>query len=306
VKTVLDYFVYLFVRVLVCAVQSLSIGAGHKLALVLAFVFTDIIPIRRKLLQENLQIAFPDSTEAERHRIVLKMWEHLFLMGVEIAQGSRRIRDRNWKEHIELPGVQPLMRYLHQDRPLILCTGHFGNFEMGGFALGVLTHPSNYVARTLDNPFLNRFIKDFRESTGQFLISKNDGYEDILHVLENRGLMAFLADQSAGPKGCMVDFFGKAASTYKAIALLSLQYNAPIAVCLPLRRMKPNGEFAAMQFQLHITEILDPLCLPPGIQNVKDITQWFTKQLENGIRRFPEQYWWIHRRWKEYGKKKSG
>lgn len=303
-KRITDYFVYLFVRIIVCVIQSLSLKTGHTVARKLARLFTDIIPVRKKLLEANLQIAFPEKTSQERHAIILKMWEHLFLMGIEIFLARRKVRDLNWLDHIRLRNVSPLLCLLHQDRPIIMVTGHFGNFEMGGFSLGVLTYPSNSVARTLDNPFLNRFIMDFRESTGQFLISKNDGYEDILKVLESKGLMAFLADQSAGPKGCFVDFFGKEASAYKAIALLSLQYEAPIVICYSLRRTDENGEFLPMQFEMHITGVLDPLHLPPDIQNVKQITQWYTMKLEEGIREYPDQYWWLHRRWKENKRQK--
>jgi KDO2-lipid IV(A) lauroyltransferase len=301
-KFVADYLVYLLVRILFCVVQSLSLKAGHALARVLARLFTYFVPIRRSLLHENLQTAFPEKTPEERQHLILIMWEHLFLMGVEIALAGRKIRDLNWKDHIRLTGALPLLRLLHQDRPVILVTGHFGNFEIGGFSLGILTYPSNSVARILDNPFLNRFIKNFRESTGQFLVSKNGGAPEILRVLENNGLMAFLADQSAGPKGCMVSFFGKPASTFKAIALLSLQFKAPIVVCYSLRQINEFGEFEPMKFEMYITDILDPLHLPPDIQNVKEITQWYTLKLEEGIRRHPEQYWWLHRRWKKSGK----
>ena len=292
-KHVIDYSVYLLVRILFCVAQSLSLKTGQRLSRGLARLFTDVIPVRRRLLEENLLTAFPNSTRKERYALILKMWEHVFLMGMEIAWASRRIRDVNWPEHIQLTGVLPLMSLLHQDRPIILVTGHFGNFEIGGFSLGVLTYPTYSVARTLDNPHLDRFIKRFRESTGQFLISKNGGGGDIVTVLENNGVVAFLADQSAGPKGCNVDFFGKSASTFKAIALLSLRYNAPLVVCYSLRR---NNE--PLQFDMHVTGVLDPLLLPPAMQNVKDMTQWYTQKLEEGIREHPEQYWWIHRRWK--------
>jgi len=266
----------------------------------MARLFTDFLPIRRRLLHENLQRAFPEKTPEERHQLILTMWEHLFLMGVEIALSERRIRDLNWKDHIQLIGASPLLCLLHQERPVILVTGHFGNFEIGGFSLGILTYPSNSVARTLDNPFLDRFIREFRESTGQFLIPKNGGSTDILRVLGNNGLMAFLADQSAGPKGCMVDFFGQPASTFKAIALLSLQFKAPIVTCYSLRKTNKQGNFEPMQFVMYITGVLDPLQLPPDIQNIKEITQWYTHKLEEGIRKCPEQYWWLHRRWKRF------
>jgi KDO2-lipid IV(A) lauroyltransferase len=260
---------------------------------------TWILPIRRQLLHENLHIAFPELDYKQRRTVIRTMWEHLFLMGIEVALARRQIRDYNWTDHIRLVNAEPLLSLLHQDRPVILATGHFGNFEIGGFSLGILTYPSHTVARPLDNPYLNHFVKNFRESTGQYLIAKKGGATEITQVLDQNGLMAFLVDQWAGRKGCMVNFFDKTTSTFKAIAILSLQFNAPIAVCYALRREEGAGQFRTLHFDMYIKEIFDPLDMPPDIQNAKEITQWFTHVLESGIRQCPEQYWWLHRRWKK-------
>ena len=298
-RQISDYLVYLLVRILFCVVQALSLEANKAFARELAFFFTRILPIRKQLLHKNLQTAFPELNIKERRSIIQAMWEHLLLMGIEVALARRQIGDFNWTDHIQLVNAEPLLSLLHQDRPVILVTGHFGNFEIGGFSLGVLAYPSHTVARTLDNPYLHRFIKDFRESTGQFLIAKKGGAMEIAHVIEHNGLMALLADQWAGHKeGYMVNFFDKSASTFKAIAILSLKYNAPIVTCYSLRKEKEFGQFQALHFEMHISEILDPLEMPPEIQNAKDVTQWFTHVLESGIRQCPEQYWWLHRRWK--------
>jgi KDO2-lipid IV(A) lauroyltransferase len=293
-----DYLVYLLIRILFCIVQSWSLETGQKFARGAAFFFVKILPIRRRLLRENLQTAFPNMEDDQRQNLILAMWEHLLLLGIEVAHARRKIRDLNWTDHIKLVGAEPLLSLLHQDRPVIIITGHFGNFEIGGFSLGILSYPSHAVARKLDNPYLNQFVKEFRESTGQFLIDKKGGAPEIIRVLEHQGLLAFLVDQSAGRKSCMVKFFGKTASTYKAMAVLSMQFHAPLVVCYSLRQRDSANEFKPLHFEMHITGVLDPLDLPPEIQNVKDITQWFTHALESGIRQQPDQYWWLHRRWK--------
>jgi len=306
VRKINDYLVYLLVRILFCLAQSLSLETSKTLASGLAFFLSKIMPVRRLLLHKNLNIAFPEFDEQERHSIIRVMWEHLLLMGIEVALARRKIRDDNWSDHIRLFNVEPLLSLLHQDRPVILVTGHFGNFEIGGFSLGVLTYPSHSVARTLDNPYLNRFIKDFRESTGQFLIAKKGGSMEITRILEQNGLMALLVDQWAGRReGYYVNFFDRLTTTFKAIAILSLKYNAPIVVCYPLRQQNEEGQFQILKFDMHVTEFLDPMDLPPEIQNAKEITQWFTHALEAGIRQCPEQYWWLHRRWKGKGIVKS-
>jgi KDO2-lipid IV(A) lauroyltransferase len=297
-KLIFNFFVYILVRVIFCILQSISLESGNFIARELAKLFTFFIPIRRRLLNENLLIAFPSMSVAERQQIILKMWEHLFLMGIEVSLAGRKIRDLNWRQHIRFFGVNPFMSVLNQNRPVMIVTGHFGNFEIGGFTLGVLTYPSYTIARTLDNPYLNAYIKKFRESTGQVIIAKNGGSDEIIKVLSQNRLMALLVDQAAGPKGYMVDFFGKPASTFKAIGLLALKYNAPIVICYALRRQNNEGEFEPLKFDIHITSILDPSNLPQNIKTIKDVTQWFTKKLEEGIKKNPEQYWWIHRRWK--------
>jgi len=294
-----DYLVYLFVRVLFCVAQSLSLETNRAVARGMSFLFTRILPVRHRLLHDNLKIAFPDLHAKERQRIIRAMWEHLLLMGVEVALARRKIRDFNWTDHIQLVNAEPLLHLLHQDRPVILVTGHFGNFEIGGFSLGVLTYPSYTVARPLDNPFLNQFIKDFRESTGQFLIPKKGGSTETARVIDEGGLLALLVDQwAAGKEGYMVDFFGKPTSAFKAIAILALKFNAPIVVCHALRTETESAQFKPLHFEMHICDILDPLQLPPNIQNAKEVTQWFTHVLEASIRQCPEQYWWLHRRWK--------
>jgi KDO2-lipid IV(A) lauroyltransferase len=221
------------------------------------------------------------------------MWEHLFLIVLEVAHVPRKIHETNWRKFVELRDVDQLVKALLADRPTIIVTGHFGNFEVGGYMLGMLGYPTFSVARTLDNPFLNDFVGRFRGGTGQYIIPKNGGYDQILEVLGSRGTMAFLADQAAGPKGCWVDFFGRPASTYKAIALLALEHQAPIAVCYARRRGRP------LSFEMVVNGITDPRHESSRIESIRDLTQWYTKQLEAGIRQDPDQYWWVHRRWKD-------
>ncbi len=299
-KSVGDYGVYLLVRLFVCMLQAISLESGRRLAAWLAGLFTDRLPARQKLVEKNLRTAFPEMSAAERHDLLRRMWEHLFLMLVEIAHAPRKIHESSWPRNARLVNVRRLLSYLRQDRPLIIVTGHFGNFEMGGFLFGLLGYPTHSVARTLDNLYVNDFVKRFREKTGQFLISKNEGYEDILDVLRANGMMAFLADQSAGPKGCFVDFFDRPASVYKAIALMSLQFDAPISVCTSTRI---EGE--PLRFRMHASAYLDPRDLPEGVGNIKEITQWYTTELEKEIREYPEQYWWIHNRWKDTPRSKT-
>lgn len=290
---IVDYSVYLLVRMLVCVVQAMPIETCRRAANALAWVMADVLRVRGNLVDENLRHAFPQMLPGQRRRLVRRMWEHLFLLVVEVAHAPQRIHETNWRQFVRLEGVRPLVRQLLTRRPTIVVTGHFGNFEVGGYLLGILGFPSHSVARNLDNPYLNRFVGRFRGMTGQHIIPKQGGYEQMLDVLAGGGTMTFLADQAAGPKDCWVDFFGRPASTHKAIALMSLQHDAPMAVCYVRRTERP------MHFEMVTAAMCDPRDATEGIASIHRLTQWYTTELERAIRQRPEQYWWIHRRWKE-------
>ena len=294
----LDYLVYLIVRVFICAAQSISLDVSQRFAETLSFLFCDILRVRGKLVDTNLSHAFPELSKKERKEIARQMWTHLFLMVAEVAHGPRQMHGLNWWRNVRIENGSKMFAALQADRPMILITAHFGNFEMGGYILGLLGYPTFSVARKLDNPYLNDFISSFRGQTGQYIIDKNEGYEDILTVLGQNGVMAFLADQSAGKKGAWINFFNRPASAYKAMALLSMQYDAPIFICFATRT-----DDRPMHFTMRMVDSLDPRELPPDVSTVQQITQWHASRLEEQIRLAPNQYWWLHNRWKTYGRK---
>ena len=297
-KSLVDYLVYLVVRIVICFAQAIDLQTGQRLAQAIAWLFGDVLRIRRAVVEDNLCHAFPHLSAAELRLLMRRMWEHLLLLALEVAHAPRRIHQTNWREFVRLRGVEPVVEILLSDRPALILTGHVGNFEIGGFMLGLLGFPTYTVARNLDNPHLDRFITRFRAATGQHIIPKNGGYEQILAVISRGGTLSFLADQYAGPKGCWVEFFGRPASAHKAIALLSLEHEAPVAVCCCRRMGEP------LQFEMVTLGIADPRDNRTEPDTLRGITQWYTRQLEAVIREIPDQYWWLHRRWKDTRKKR--
>ncbi len=297
-QQIVDYLVYVAVRILICVVQAMPIETGHGLARLLARLFCDVLHIRSRVVDENLAHAFPEMSPAERSDLTRRMWEHLFLLVLEVAHTPRKIHETNWREYVVLKNEAALVRDLIDDRPLLIVSAHLGNFEVGGYVLGILGFPTYTVARTLDNPYLDRFVNEFRGRTGQHIIPKNGGFDQITRVLAGGGTMTFLADQYAGPKGCWVEFFGRPASAHKAIALLALDNNARMSVSSSLRLGRP------MHFKLLNYATIDPHEVGNSVGTVRDLTQWYTARLEELIRRAPDQYWWLHRRWKDTREKK--
>jgi KDO2-lipid IV(A) lauroyltransferase len=287
-----DFTVYLLLRGLVAVVQALPIEACEQGAAVLATLFTRLLPIRRRVVEENLRQAFPDLNDVERRAMTWQMWRHLLLMMAEIAHTPRKIHETNWKEHSHIVNQQLFVRTLLAGRPLVLISAHYGNFELGGYLMGLFGFPTYTVARPLDNPYLDRFVNDFRSRTGQYMLGKKGTSDEIQRVLARGGILTLLGDQHAGKKACWVNFFGRPASTHKAVALFSLGNDAPTMVSYARRLDRP------LHYEVGPEAICDPLEPGFALGSVQLLAQWYTDHLEHLIRRSPEQYWWLHRRWK--------
>ncbi len=288
-----NLLVYFAVRLLICIVQALRVETAARLARGIAWLFAEVFRIRAAVVDDNLAHAFPHLAPEARRNLARRMWEHLFLLVVEVAQTPRKIHETNWRDYVTLPNSDAMVRLLLSDRPTLIITAHFGNFEVAGYVLGILGFPTYTVARTLDNPYLDRFVNRFRSGTGARIVPKNGGYDQIVEVLGRGEAMAFLADQYAGEKGCWVQFFGRPASAHKAIALLALEHDAPVAIAAARRLDRP------MRFEVDTPAWIDPRETGSDVGTIRDLTQWYTSRLEEAIRRDPGQYWWLHRRWKD-------
>ncbi len=270
-----------------------------SVARLLATVCCDVLRIRADVTEDNLRHAFPAMSHEERRRLTWRMWEHLFLMVVEVIQAPRKVHHSNWRDYVTLHRSREMIRAFFDDRPTVIVCGHYGNFEFSGYMLGILGFPSFTIARPLDNPFLDRFLNNFRASTGGYILPKNGSAAQIEEVLAGGGMLALLADQYAGPKGCWVDFFGRPASSHKAIALFTLGANATTVFSFTRRGDRP------MHHVMGTEGVLDPLEIPSDMRTVTGITQWYTERLEHTIRQAPEQYWWLHRRWRDERPKRA-
>ena len=290
---------YLAFRLLLCVWQMLSPRGCARLARRLAWVICNLLPrklTRYKIAQDNLRQAFgSEKTAAEIDQIIHDMWVHLFRLLSEIAHLQRKLHLHNPYEIIDFRNRQDAVRLLLSDRPVLLLSGHFGNWEMAISVFGLFGFRMGVVARELDNPFLQNWFARFRQQTGHRLIAKQSCFDGMLALLEQGGRFALLGDQDAGRGGVFVEFFGKPASTLKTIALLAQQYNAVICVGCS-RRLPERGEHWE-RFELAVEEVIDPQDIVSD-NPIFEITQRYTAALERAIRRAPEQYFWLHKRWK--------
>lgn len=291
-RSVLDWWVYFLIRVVICILQTLRIETCQVATRGLAILACDIIKLRYNVVDDNLRHVYPDWSPERRRRLIRSMWEHLFLMVAEIAHAPRKLHEANYQQYVVFRNKPLVVRYLLDSRPTVIVTGHYGNFEIAGYVLGLFGFPSFTIARRLDNPYLDRFVNRFRGLKGQFILPKIGSASQVERVLRSGGTLSLLGDQHAGDKGCWVDFLGRPASCHKAVALFTLTSGAPELVAYVRRLDRP------MRFEIGVVDVVDPDTMDPALAGVRQLTQWYNQRLEEMIRAAPEQYWWVHRRWK--------
>ncbi len=293
-STRLDFTIYLVVRLVVCMVQSLPLSIALALSDCFARLAYQIDRRHRDVARDNLHHAFPELRQkpAACADLIRRTFRHFFRVVVEIIHAPRLFHVHRWHKTVELINPRAMLDRLTADRPLLIVTAHFGNWEIAGYILGLFHFRTYAIARTLDNPYLERYFKRFRQATGQTILAKKGDFDQILEILRSRGAIATLGDQDAGPKGLFVDFFGRPASTHKAVALMALEQDVPLLVVGVPRVAEPT------QYQIVVVDEIDPRDYDDDPNAVRTITQRYTHALEQLIRRYPEQYFWLHRRWK--------
>ena len=295
----LDLAAYLAVRVVVCVLQMLPYATAMRLSEALAWLVYKLDRRHRLVADDNLRHAFPPLDAAGRDRLVRAVYRHFLGMAVSLVFLPRLFHTASWKRYLEFSDARQLLSVLLSGRPLLLVTGHFGNWELGNVALGVLGFRPASIARRLDNPHLHRLVLSLRARQGQALLDKTEDYDKMLAVLESGGMLATLGDQDAGQRALYVDFFGRPASTHKAMALMALQFGTPVVVIGIARLGEP------MRHRLLVEDVIMPEEYDGHADAVRSMTERLTAGLERMARKHPEQYFWLHRRWKHQPKAKK-
>jgi len=292
---------FVLFRLAACVIEVLSVRQTVTLARWGAWAMTHLAPrkvSRYHIAAENIRSALGTHlTDAEVEQWITRMWVHLIRLVIETIQLPRKLSLRNCRESIVFRNRSEVVRVLCEGRTVFFLGGHFGSWELSVATFGMFVFPMGVVARKLDNPYLNEWFQSSREQTGNRLYQKNGGFEGMAELVQSGGHLALLMDQDAGRRGVFVDFFGRPASTYKSIALMAMEYKAILVVGYGVRLPDNLLEARWAQFEIGCEEIIDTTQIHAH-DEVKEITQRFTAALERSILRAPEQYFWVHSRWK--------
>jgi Kdo2-lipid IVA lauroyltransferase/acyltransferase len=265
---------------------------ARSLAVSTVWILLLLVPKLRRVALFNLRIVFPEWSDAKRDAAIRNMARYLAWQAVEFARFPRYGRS-NVEQIIEMEGHENFLEAQRKGKGVLILTGHIGAWELSSFAHAIFGYPMHYMARPLDNARLDEFVNRYRCLSGNQPIYKNESARAVLKALNAGGIVGILADQNTLPEeGVFVDFFGKPACTTTGIARLALHTGAPVVPGYAY------WDVQAGKYKLRFDPAVELVDTGNSEQDILENTQRFAKITEAIIRKFPDQWVWIHARWK--------
>jgi Kdo2-lipid IVA lauroyltransferase/acyltransferase len=277
---------FLYTCAFFCSFKCYSaIGAFFGL---LSFCFS---PGLKKVALKNLSKAFPEYSQEKINQIARQCFINQGRNLFELFKfGS--LDESQISSLISFPDRKNLDEALKRGKGVLYVTAHFGNWELMGAGLSLMGYPINVIARRIYLEHLNNLLVKLRNKVGMKVILRSDesSARDILKALKNNEVIGVLIDQDTDVKGVFVDFFGRKAFTTSGLAAIALRSSASVVSGFLIRQEKG-----------HVLKVSPPLELTVTGDKTVDIqnnTQRFTKIVEDIVRQYPEQWVWMHKRWK--------
>lgn len=291
-KYVKHRFAYLVVLACIMLIRLLPRRVGMTLMRAGAGLFYRVPTLTRERTLQHLTLAFGNEKSPEEiRRIGRNMYRHFAMAGVDAILIPQMI-DKGMDHFVAAENLQILDNALAEGKGAIVLTGHFGNWELMGAYVAQKGYPLKVIGAPLDNPWLDRFVVDMRNRAGYANIMRGEGARAIIRALKAGHVLAMLIDQDTKVNGVFVDFFGQKAHTAIGPVVLAERFQTPI---IPVfMRMMPD-----LTYQI---ECFPPVPLTWTGNKEKDLmanTQKCSDIYEAVIRRYPEQWAWMHRRWRK-------
>ncbi|HZC65026.1 MAG TPA: lysophospholipid acyltransferase family protein [Candidatus Dormibacteraeota bacterium] len=287
-----DWLQYIAAVVTIKILGALPRPLARGVAAGVARLCFALLPTLRKTAEFNLKLAFPDWDANERARVRRGMVRNLGWMAAEFAR-LPKYTAKNIEQFVVLDGHENFLAGKTRGKGVLYLTGHIGAWELSSFAHALYGFPLHYMARPIDNPRIDKFVNEYRGLSGNRPIFKNESARSLLKILKEQGTVGILADQNTMPQeGVWVDFFGVSACTSTGIARVALHTDAAVV---------PGYVYwdAAMRkYRLRFEPPVELVRTGDIERDVRENTARFAKILEEIIRRHPEQWVWLHARWK--------
>ncbi len=273
-------------------VATLPRRYNWKLAEFLGRVWFLVDTTHRRIALNNLELALRDELEKrERKNIARRNFVHLSRVVLELPY-LRKLTAEEIDGFVTFFGLEHFNAAVQKRRGLLILASHFGNWELMALAFSLRYRPINIVIRPLDNPFLDGLINTIRTRGGNQMIEKKGSIRKILHLLAAGEPVAMLIDQNlAWYDGVFVPFFKEIACTNKALASLALRTGAPVIPAYNVRQRDGS-------YRIVVEPEVELVKSGNKRRDVEENTARFNKVIESYVRRHPEQWFWVHQRWK--------
>jgi len=288
----IEWIQYAVAWTLIKTLGVLPRGTARAMAAVGVRMLLFALPKLKKTAEFNLRLAFPDWTDAQRRSTLKKMTRNLGWMAAEFARMPSYTKE-NIEGVVILDGHENFLAGHRRGKGVLYLTGHIGAWELSSFAHALYGFPLHYMARPLDNKPLDAMVNEYRGLSGNKPIFKNESARVMLRILKEAGTVGVLADQNTMPgEGVFVDFFGTLACTTTGIARVALHTDAAVVPGYAYWDEKLR------KYRLRFEPPVELLRSGDAERDILENTQRFAKVIEEIVRKYPEQWVWIHARWK--------
>jgi KDO2-lipid IV(A) lauroyltransferase len=283
---------YALIRPLVWLLGNLPRAAARALAIGLAHLVRLLHPRLRRTGERNLEMAFPQMSAGERARILRGVFTSL---GRQLAEFCRfpKYTKQNVDEVVVYDGLENYRAAQQRGRGVLFLTAHLGGWELGSFVHSLHGHPLRIVMRPLDNPYLDELVRRYRTLHGNSTVGKQDFARGLLAAMKAGETVGVLMDTNmTPPQGVFVDFFGRAACTASGVARVALRTQAAVVPAFTI------WDERMARYRIRFDPALKLVETGDDNADAMANTAMFTKVIEKYVRQYPEQWLWVHRRWK--------
>lgn len=286
----LHYIEYGFVKLVANRVKNNSWEKSYSFAHKLGGLVYKLDKKHRDIARNNLTYAFPHKNPDEIEEIVKKNFIHISNLGIEFFN-LHKFDKKFIEKNVSLSGLHHFDDALQQGKGIINITAHLGNWELLGAVYTAMGYKLNVIAKKQSNPLVNELVVNMRASKNININYMREANRRSLSILKDNNILGVLADQDARESGIFIDFFGRPASTFRGPAVLHRKTEAPVIMSFLLRE-SPG------KFKLIIEKPLDFIKTDNKNNDIIYNTTLWSNKLEEYIRLYPEQWFWVHRRWK--------
>ncbi len=280
--------VWVIVRIFSILPRPVARGLGIVLAHAIRLLHRRLWRVGRR----NLALAFPEKSESERKRILRGVYTSLGRQLVEFTKFPEYTKE-NIKRIAVYEGFENFERARERGKGVLFMTAHLGGWEVGAFAHSLYGNPLNVMMRELDNSYLDRLVTEYRSLHGNRMMLKDDFARGLLGAMRRGETVGILMDTNmTPPQGVFVDFFGHLACTASGVARVALRTDAAVVPAFTI------WDKELRKYRIHFEP---PIALVNTGDDDADAianTAAFTKKIEEFVRRYPDQWLWVHRRWK--------